>query len=118
MTEILRDESGVLTGIKTVKLTPSLQQVEGSEEVLPCGLLLIAAGFLGPQDYVPEAFGLARTPRSCVQTPEGSCATNIPGVFAAGDMRRGQSLVVWAIHEGRAAAREVDEYLMGYSNLE
>lgn len=118
VTEILRDESGALTGIKTVKLTPSLQQVEGSEEVLPCGLLLIAAGFLGPQDYVPEAFGLARTPRSCVQTPEGSYATNIPGVFAAGDMRRGQSLVVWAIHEGRAAAREVDEYLMGYSNLE
>ena len=114
LTEVLRDESGALTGVKTVKLTPSLQQVEGSEEVLPCGLLLIAAGFLGPQDYLPEALGLERTPRSCVQTPAGRYATSVPKVFAAGDMRRGQSLVVWAIQEGRQAAREVDRYLMGY----
>ena len=117
LTEVLRDESGALTGVKTVKLTPSLQQVEGSEEVLPCGLLLIAAGFLGPQDYLPEALGLERTPRSCVQTPAGRYATSVPKVFAAGDMRRGQSLVVWAIQEGRAAAREVDEFLMGYTDL-
>ena len=117
LTEVLRDESGALTGVKTVKLTPSLQQVEGSEEILPCGLLLIAAGFLGPQDYLPEALGLERTPRSCVQTPAGRYATSVPKVFAAGDMRRGQSLVVWAIQEGRAAAREVDEFLMGYTDL-
>ncbi|HJA63778.1 MAG TPA: glutamate synthase subunit beta [Candidatus Intestinimonas stercoravium] len=117
LTEVLRDESGALTGVKTVKLTPSLQQVEGSEEILPCGLLLIAAGFLGPQDYLPEALGLERTPRSCVQTPVGRYATSVPKVFAAGDMRRGQSLVVWAIQEGRAAAREVDEFLMGYTDL-
>ena len=81
-------------------------------------LLLIAAGFLGPQDYVPEAFGLTRTARSNVQTAEGGYDTGVAGVFAAGDMRRGQSLVVWAIQEGRAAARQVDEYLMGYTNLE
>ena len=117
LTEVLRDESGAITGVKTVKLTPSLQQVEGSEEILPCGLLLIAAGFLGPQDYLPEALGLERTPRSCVQTPAGRYATSVPKVFAAGDMRRGQSLVVWAIQEGRAAAREVDEFLMGYTDL-
>ena len=67
-------------------------------------MLLIAAGFLGPQAYVPEAFGLARTARSTVQTEQGGYATALHGVFAAGDMRRGQSLVVWAIREGQEAA--------------
>ena len=86
----------------------------GTEKLLPCQLLLIAVGFLGPQDYVPEAFGLTRTPCSTVQTAEGGYSTNIPGVFTAGDMRRGQSLVVWAIREGREAAWEVDRYLMGH----
>ena len=113
VSRLLRDAQGALTGVETVRLGPDHRPLPGTERVLPCQLLLIAAGFLGPQDYVPEAFGLARTPRSTVQTAEGSCAANVPGVFAAGDMRRGQSLVVWAIREGRQAAREVDEYLMG-----
>ena len=72
----------------------------------------------GPPGLRARGFGLARTARSNVQTAEGGYDTSVAGVFAAGDMRRGQSLVVWAIQEGRAAARQVDEYLMGYTNLE
>ncbi len=116
--ELLRDKEGALVGVKTVQLGPDLKPVAGTEEVLDCELLLIAAGFLGPQDEVPEAFGLKRTPRSCVETAPGGFASSAPRVFTAGDMHRGQSLVVWAIYEGRAAAREVDEFLMGYTNLE
>ena len=78
----------------------------------------IAAGFLGCQSYVAEAFGVEQTPRTVVATASGSYATSVPGVFTAGDMHRGQSLVVWAIREGREAARAVDQYLMGYTNLE
>ena len=118
VSRLIRDEAGALTGVETVRLGPDHKPLPGTEQTLPCELLLIAAGFLGPQDYVPEAFGLARTARSNVQTAEGGYATGVAGVFAAGDMRRGQSLVVWAIQEGRAAARQVDEYLMGYTNLE
>ncbi len=116
VTQLLSDESGALKGVKTVRLDESLKPIPGTEENLACELLLIAAGFLGPQRYVPEAFGLELTPRSCVRTPEGGYSTNVPKVFSAGDMRRGQSLVVWAIQEGRAAAREVDAFLMGYTN--
>lgn len=101
-----------------MKLTPDLKPVEGSESTMPCDLLLIAAGFLGCESYVPEAFGAALTPRAAVQTEAGRYASSVPRVFTAGDMHRGQSLVVWAIQEGRAAAREVDESLMGYTNLE
>ena len=115
--ELVGSRDGRLKAVKTVRLGPDHQPVPGTEQVCDCELLLIAAGFLGPQDYVPQAFALERTPRSCVKTAEGSCATGVPGVFAAGDMRRGQSLVVWAIREGRQAAREVDQYLMGYTSL-
>lgn len=115
--ELMGDKNGKLKAVKTVRLGPDHQPIPGTEEVHDCELLLIAAGFLGPQDYVPQVFGLERTPRSCVKTAEGGYATGVPGVFAAGDMRRGQSLVVWAIREGREAAREVDQYLMGYTNL-
>lgn len=118
------DESGALSSIVTIRLEPREQdgrrvmaQVPGSEEELPCQMLLIAAGFLGPEDYVPDAFGVSRDGRSNVSTAFGGHAAGVEKLFAAGDMRRGQSLVVWAIAEGRAAAREVDEYLMGYSNL-
>ena len=118
------DESGALCSIVTVRLEPKEQdgrrimaEVSGSEEELPCQLLLIAAGFLGPEDYTADAFGVERDSRSNVATAAGGYATGVDKVFAAGDMRRGQSLVVWAIAEGRAAAREVDEYLMGYSGL-
>lgn len=95
-----------------------MAEVPGSEEELPCQLLLVAAGFLGPEDYIAEAFALPRDARSNIATVPGrySVDTQNGRVFAAGDMRRGQSLVVWAIAEGRAAAGEVDAYLMGYSN--
>ncbi len=122
--ECRTDEAGALSAVVTVRLEPKeedgrrfMAQVPGSEEELPCQLLLIAAGFLGPEDYTADAFGLSRDGRSNVSTALNSHATGAPKVFAAGDMRRGQSLVVWAIAEGRAAAREADEYLMGYSNL-
>ena len=118
VSRLIRDEGGALTAVETVRLGLDHKPLPGTEQTLPCELLLIAAGFLGPQDYVPEAFGLERTARSNVQTAEGGYDTGVAGVFAAGDMRRGQSLVVWAIQEGRAAARQVDEYLMGYTNLE
>ena len=115
VTELIPGEDGSLKAIKTVKLDGKLKPVEGTEQVMDCELLLIAAGFLGPQSYVPEAFGLELTPRSCVKTEAGGYATNVPGVFTAGDMHRGQSLVVWAIQEGRSAASEVDTFLMGYT---
>lgn len=116
------DESGALCSIVTVRLEPKeqdgrriLTEVSGSEQELPCQLLLIAAGFLGPEDYAADAFGVDRDSRSNVATTAGRYSTAVDKVFAAGDMRRGQSLVVWGISEGRAAAREVDQYLMGYS---
>jgi glutamate synthase (NADPH/NADH) small chain len=74
-------------------------------------------GFRGPEDTVLEQLDVERDPRSNVQAEEGKYTTNVPGVFAAGDMRRGQSLVVWAFKEGREAAREVDRYLMGSTDL-
>ncbi|NCC44901.1 MAG: glutamate synthase, partial [Clostridia bacterium] len=91
--------------------------VEGSEQVIDAQLVLIAAGFLGSQKYVTDAFQVALNPRTNVQTAEGAYETSVPGVFTAGDMHRGQSLVVWAIREGREAAKAVDESLMGYTNL-
>ncbi len=116
VTELLSDEKGELRAVRTVQLDRELKPVPGTEEELECQLLLIAAGFLGAERYVPQAFGLELTPRSRVVTVGDSCTTAVPGLFAAGDMRRGQSLVVWAIYEGRAAAHEADAYLMGYTN--
>ena len=91
--------------------------VEGSEKEIPADLVLIAAGFLGSEAYVTEAFGVKVNQRTNVETKPDSFATNVENVFTAGDMHRGQSLVVWAIREGRDAAREVDKQLMGYTNL-
>ena len=79
--------------------------------------MLIAAGFLGTQSYVAEAFGVELDQRTNVKTKAGEYRTDREKIFVAGDMHRGQSLVVWAIREGREAARAVDESLMGYSNL-
>ena len=112
-----RGEDGSLKAVVTVKLGPDRKPIPGSQEELPCELLLIAAGFTGCREEAPAAFGLGRTQRGTVETLEGGCRTTEPKLFAAGDMRRGQSLVVWAIAEGRAAARAIDEYLMGYTNL-
>ena len=91
--------------------------VAGSEKEVPADLVLIAAGFLGSESYVTNAFGVKVNERTNVATAPDSFATNVKNVFAAGDMHRGQSLVVWAIREGRDVAREVDYQLMGYTNL-
>ena len=91
--------------------------IPGSEEELRADLVLIAAGFLGPEKYTLDTFGVEANARSNVKTADGCYATSRDRVFTAGDMHRGQSLVVWAIAEGRQAARAVDESLMGYSNL-
>ena len=124
--EFVKDESGklvkaILVSLKAEKNPEtgrmSMVPVEGSEKEVPADLVLIAAGFLGAQAYVADAFGVELNARTNVATEAGKYATNVEKVFIAGDMHRGQSLVVWAIHEGRDVAKEVDKYLMGYTNL-
>ena len=126
VTEFIKDKKGNVSKAKTVKLksekdpkTGRMQMVpvEGSEELISADLVLISAGFLGSQKYVADAFKVALDERTNVQTKAGDYETSVPRVFTAGDMHRGQSLVVWAIREGREAARAVDESLMGYTNL-
>ncbi|MBE1446900.1 glutamate synthase subunit beta [Paenibacillus sp. OAS669] len=92
-------------------------EVPGSEKVYPAQLVLLAMGFLGPEHTVLDQLGVEKDERSNAKAEYGKFATNVEGVFAAGDMRRGQSLVVWAINEGREAARECDRYLMGSTQL-
>ena len=94
-----------------------MAEIAGSEYTVDVDLVLIAAGFLGSQDYVTKAFGVEVNQRTNVKTLDGEYQTNVKNVFTAGDMHRGQSLVVWAIREGREAAREVDGSLMGYTNM-
>ncbi len=124
--EFLKDKSGRLCGLVTVKLEGkkdektgrmAMEEVAGSEQKMDADLVLIAAGFLGTEKYVADAFGIGLDERTNVKTEKGQYETNIKRIFAAGDMHRGQSLVVWAIREGREAARAVDESLMGYTNL-
>ena len=124
--EFHKDKNGKLNGITLVSLESkkdektgrmSMVEVAGSEKKLPAELVLIAAGFLGTEDYIAKAFGVELNERTNVKTETGSYATSVKNVFAAGDMHRGQSLVVWAIREGREVAHEVDESLMGYSYL-
>ena len=91
--------------------------VAGTEKVWPADLVLLAMGFLGPEDTVLEQLGIERDERTNARAEHGAFATSVDGIFAAGDMRRGQSLVVWAIEEGRGAARECDCYLMGSTSL-
>ena len=93
------------------------KEIPGSERVVPAQLVLLAMGFLGPEGIIAAQMNVERDERSNFKAEYGQCATNVPGVFAAGDMRRGQSLVVWAINEGRGAARECDRYLMGSTEL-
>ncbi len=93
------------------------KNVPGTEKVLPAQLVLLAMGFLGPEQPLLDALNLERDPRTNVKAEFEKYSTNIKGVFAAGDCRRGQSLVVWAFNEGRGAARECDRYLMGATNL-
>lgn len=125
--QFLKDDYGHVRAIETIMLTPekdiqtgrtNMVIVPGSEKIIPADLVLIAAGFLGTEKYITDAFGVNLTSRMNVETKApGSYQTAVPGIFTAGDMRRGQSLVVWAIREGRDAAKAVDEYLMGYSTL-
>lgn len=124
-TKFLGDEQGGVRGVRTVlvdwkkdeqgRLVP--QPIPGTEHTYPAQLVLLAMGFLGPEDTLVQQLGLERDPRSNVKAEHGKFATSVRGVFAAGDMRRGQSLVVWAINEGRGAARECDRYLMGQTCL-
>ncbi len=93
------------------------QKIAGTEKVLPADLVLLAMGFLGPEQPLLESLGLERDVRSNVKAEHEKYTTSLPGVFAAGDCRRGQSLVVWAFNEGRGAARECDRYLMGATDL-
>jgi len=120
----LADEKDHVSGLEVVRvgwvyengrLTP--REAPGSERVMPAQLVLLAMGFLGPEKQLLDKLGVEADQRANIQAEYGKFATNIPGVFAAGDARRGQSLVVWAIHEGRGAARECDRYLMGDSIL-
>lgn len=114
------DKDGNVTGIKTINVEwtntngrMSMQEVAGSERIWEAELILLSMGFLGPEQYVNKALGVDTDERSNYKAAYDKFNTNVPGVFAAGDCRRGQSLVVWAIDEGRRAAREVDSFLMG-----
>ena len=93
------------------------KEVPGSEKVIPADLVLLAMGFLGPEDAIIDQLKVARDDRSNVKADPKLYATSVPGIFSAGDKRRGQSLVVWAIHESRGAARECDRWLMGRTQL-
>ena len=126
VTEFLKNEEGEVCGAKLVKLQQKYEEeqkrmtmvpIAGTEEVVPVDLVLIAAGFLGCEGYIADTFGVQCNERTNVKTEEGSYKTNVEGVFTAGDMHRGQSLVVWAIAEGREVAKEVDAAMMGYTNL-
>jgi glutamate synthase (NADPH/NADH) small chain len=119
------DENGHVKELHTVQVEwdvgnngrPVPKAIPGTEKVWPAQLVLLAMGFLGPEDTILDGLGVERDPRSNVRAEFGRFASSVEGVFAAGDMRRGQSLVVWAIREGRGAARECDRYLMGSTNL-
>ena len=93
------------------------EEVAGTEKVVPAQLVLLAMGFLGPEQPLLDQLAIERDPRTNVKAPLEQYTTNVPGIFAAGDCRRGQSLVVWAFNEGRGAARECDRYLMGDTQL-
>lgn len=118
------DENGNVKELHTVQIhrkvvdgKPVYEEIPGTEQVYPAQLVLIAIGFQGPEGTIVEQLGLEQDRRTNVKAVYGKYTTNVEGVFAAGDIRRGQSLVVWAINEGREAAREVDKYLMGSTIL-
>jgi glutamate synthase (NADPH/NADH) small chain len=123
--EFITNKKGELTALKTVNVEwkmvpgqrPELIEIEGTEKTWPCELALLSLGFTGPESTLSEQLGIKTDFRSNYKATAKDYQTNIPNIFTAGDMRRGQSLIVWAISEGREAARKVDEYLMGYSNL-
>ena len=122
--EFLKDKNGNLKGIKTIGVewdnsngSPKLKEIEGSEKIHDCELAILALGFTGPESNLADKLGVITDNRSNYKADYGKYQTNVPKVFTAGDMRRGQSLIVWAISEGREAAREIDIFLMGDSIL-
>ena len=115
--EFLRDESGKLIGIKTVMVDSAFKEIKGTEKTWKADLILLAMGFLGPENYINQEVDIDLDERSNFKADHNIHRTSHPKVFAAGDCRRGQSLVVWAINEGRAAAREIDKELMGSTAL-
>ena len=123
--KFLSDDHGQVKALTTVQIEWQKnekgqfvpKEVEGTEQTLPAQLVLLAMGFLGPEQPLLELLGVERDPRSNIKADHGKFQTSLPNVFAAGDCRRGQSLVVWAFNEGRGAARECDRYLMGATQL-
>ena len=124
--EFVKDKKGNLSKLITVSLESKIDEktgrrmmvpVDGTEKEIPCEIVLIAAGFLGTQKYVTDAFGVELNERTNIKTDADSYATSVNGIFTAGDCHTGQSLVVKAIRQGRDCARAVDQYLMGYTNL-
>lgn len=123
--EFLGDENGNLTALVTCEVEwifkdgerPKLKQIPGTDKTWPCDLALLALGFTGPGTSIVDQLGLETDFRTNIKANTNDFKTNIPGVFAAGDIRRGQSLIVWAISEGRQAAHHIDSYLMGHSDL-
>ncbi len=122
--EFIGNDDGQLTGIKTVNIEwvnkdgqMTFEEKPGTEKVWEADLILLAMGFLGPEHYVVDQLDLELDQRSNYKADYGQFSTSVPGLFAAGDCRRGQSLVVWGINEGRGAAREIDRFLMGSTQL-
>jgi glutamate synthase (NADPH/NADH) small chain len=123
--EFISDKNGNLTALKTIEVEwiiepgerPALKEIEGTEKTWPCDLVLLSLGFSGPEKTLAEKLGIETNAKSNYKASPLNYQTNVPHIFTAGDMRRGQSLVVWAISEGREAARSVDNYLIGNSNL-
>ncbi len=120
----LDDGEGNIAGVKTIEVSWQkvagqwqMDEVAGSEKTWDADLVLLSMGFLGPEHYASDALSIAYDARSNFQAEYGKYNTSVAGVFAAGDCRRGQSLIVWGIHEGREAAREIDRYLMGDTQL-
>jgi len=123
--KFIADDNGNVKGLEIVNIEWARddkgrfvpKEVAGTEKVLPVQLVLLAMGFLGPEETVLKGIGVEQDERSNAKAEYGKFSTNVQGVFAAGDMRRGQSLIVWAINEGRGCARALDEFLMGQSDL-
>ena len=119
------DDNGAVKGVQIVNIEWQKdasgrfipKEIAGTERILPAQLVLLAMGFLGPEETALKGLGVQQDERSNVKAEHGKFTTNVKGIFAAGDMRRGQSLIVWAINEGRGCARAIDEYLMGQSDL-
>jgi len=123
--DFVLNEEGKLKGLNTVRVEWTkdssgrwkMEEVPGSEHFFPAQLVFLALGFLGPETQVTKALGVKQDGRSNVETPKKGYATSVKGIFAAGDCRRGQSLIVWGINEGRGAAAEIDDWLMTGTRL-